>query len=144
MDDGTLWRALLKHARIEKVGDSEESSIFQVEIGTSWEHATLEDAVKAVAQINEAPVFGKLSSSVQDRIIRTIAEQLGYPITSITADKSIIADLQADSLDTIELIMALEDEFNVEIPDEVAESVVTVGDILNHKFWIQQEIKTTS
>lgn len=66
-----------------------------------------------------------------ERIIKTVSEQLGFPKNEITAMSKLRADLGADSLDLIELVMAVEDEFNIEITDEEAEEVVTVGDILH-------------
>lgn len=64
----------------------------------------------------------------EERIKAIIAEQLGVKIEEVTPEASFIDDLGADSLDTVELIMALEEEFNIEIPDEDAEKMQTVGD----------------
>ena len=61
-----------------------------------------------------------------------IVEQLGVTETSVTLDASFIDDLGADSLDIVELIMALEEEFDTEIPDSDAEKVVTVGDVVDY------------
>ena len=67
-------------------------------------------------------------SNVQDKVRSIIAEQLGVKPEQVTPQASFIDDLGADSLDTVELVMALEEEFGVEIPDEEAEKLVTVGD----------------
>ena len=68
-----------------------------------------------------------------ERKIRTIiAEQLGVKPEEVTPTASFVDDLGADSLDTVELIMALEEEFNVEIPDEDAEKMKTVGDAIKY------------
>lgn len=68
---------------------------------------------------------------VFDRIREIIAEQLGVDdIEEITMDTSLMKDLEADSLDAVEIIMALEEEYDIEIPDEVAEEFKTVGDIV--------------
>ena len=61
-----------------------------------------------------------------------IIEQLGVTETSVTTEASFIDDLGADSLDIVELIMALEEEFDIEIPDSDAEKVVTVGDVVDY------------
>ena len=66
--------------------------------------------------------------AVEEKIKSIIAEQLGVKIEEVNPQASFIDDLGADSLDTVELIMALEEEFGVEIPDEDAEKMTTVGD----------------
>jgi acyl carrier protein len=65
---------------------------------------------------------------VSDRIREIVSLHLDVPMDRVTDSAAFIADLGADSLDTIELVMAFEDTFGCEIPDEVAESFVTVGD----------------
>ncbi len=71
-------------------------------------------------------------SNVQDKVRSIIAEQLGVKPEQVTPQASFIDDLGADSLDTVELVMALEEEFGVEIPDEEAEKLVTVGDAMKY------------
>jgi acyl carrier protein len=68
----------------------------------------------------------------EERVKEIIVEQLGVSPEQVKPEGRFIDDLGADSLDTVELIMALEEEFNVEIPDEDAEKMVTVGDALNY------------
>ncbi|RKU27219.1 acyl carrier protein [Candidatus Poribacteria bacterium] len=68
----------------------------------------------------------------QERLIEIIAEQLGAEKTNVTPDASFMDDLGADSLDTVELVMALEEEFDLEIPDSEAEKIRTVQDALNY------------
>ena len=68
----------------------------------------------------------------QERVKEIIVEQLGVSPEQVKPEGRFIDDLGADSLDTVELIMALEEEFNVEIPDEDAEKMVTVGDAMNY------------
>ncbi len=70
--------------------------------------------------------------AVGDKVKSIIAEQLGVKIEEVTPEASFIDDLGADSLDTVELIMALEEEFNVEIPDEDAEKMTKVGDAIKY------------
>jgi len=67
-----------------------------------------------------------------DRIKEIIVEQLGVDPEDVTMEASFIDDLGADSLDIVELIMALEEEFDMEIPDEDAEKIVTVGDAVEY------------
>lgn len=68
----------------------------------------------------------------EERIKEIIVEQLGVEGSEITSDASFIDDLGADSLDTVELVMAFEEEFDIEIPDEAAEKIRTVRDVLNY------------
>ena len=72
------------------------------------------------------------SEEVFEKIKNIIVEQLGVVDTTVTLDASFIDDLGADSLDIVELIMALEEEFDIEIPDEDAEKVVTVSDVVDY------------
>ena len=66
-------------------------------------------------------------SSTQERVQRIVCEQLGVSEEEVTTTASFIDDLGADSLDTVELVMALEEEFDCEIPDEEAEKITTVA-----------------
>ncbi len=65
-------------------------------------------------------------SSIEDRVKKIVAEQLGVKEEEVQASNSFVEDLGADSLDTVELVMALEEEFETEIPDEEAEKITTV------------------
>lgn len=67
-----------------------------------------------------------------DRVKAIIAEQLGVKQEEVTDQAKFIDDLGADSLDTVELVMALEEEFGIEIPDEDAEKMVSVGDAIKY------------
>lgn len=67
-----------------------------------------------------------------ERIQEIIADKLSIDVDEITLDSSFIEDLNADSLDIVELIMTLEDELDLEIPDEDVEKFVTVGDVVNY------------
>ena len=70
--------------------------------------------------------------AVADKVKSIIAEQLGVKQEEVIPDASFIDDLGADSLDTVELVMALEEEFGTEIPDEDAEKITTVGDAIKY------------
>ena len=72
------------------------------------------------------------SEEVFDKVKEIIVEQLGVAENAVTEEASFIDDLGADSLDIVELIMALEEEFDLEIPDGDAEKVVTVGDVVEY------------
>lgn len=72
------------------------------------------------------------SEEIFDKIKEIIVEQLGVAENTVTMEASFIDDLGADSLDIVELIMALEEEFDTEIPDSDAEKVVTVGDVVDY------------
>ncbi|MDN5862225.1 MAG: acyl carrier protein [Salinisphaera sp.] len=71
-------------------------------------------------------------SSVQERVQKIIAEQLSVSEDQVAEDASFVDDLGADSLDTVELVMALEEEFEIDIPDEEAEKIVTVQDAVSY------------
>ncbi len=72
------------------------------------------------------------SEEVFEKVKEIIIEQLGVAETAVTMEASFIDDLGADSLDIVELIMALEEAFDMEIPDADAEKVVTVGDVVEY------------
>jgi len=70
--------------------------------------------------------------SIEQRIKDIVVEQLGVNADQVTSEAKFIEDLGADSLDTVELVMALEEEFGSEIPDEEAEKLTTVGDVIRY------------
>lgn len=70
-------------------------------------------------------------SDIADRVRKIVVEHLGVDADKVTEAASFIDDLGADSLDTVELVMAFEDEFGVEIPDDAAEKILTVADAIN-------------
>ena len=72
------------------------------------------------------------TEEVFEKVKAIIVEQLGVAETSVEMEASFIDDLGADSLDIVELVMALEEEFDIEIPDTDAEKVVTVGDVVDY------------
>ncbi len=70
--------------------------------------------------------------ALEEKVKNIIAEQLGVNIEQVTPEASFIEDLGADSLDTVELVMAFEEEFGAEIPDEDAEKLTTVGGVITY------------
>jgi len=70
--------------------------------------------------------------SIEEKVKNIIVEQLGVDVESVTPEASFIDDLGADSLDIVELVMTMEEEFDLEIPDEDAEKIKTVSDVSNY------------
>ena len=73
-----------------------------------------------------------VANNVQERVIKIVAEQMGVEKAKVAVETSFVNDLGADSLDTVELVMELEDEFDVSIPDEEAEKIKTVGEAIKY------------
>lgn len=71
-------------------------------------------------------------STIEERVKKIVVEQLGVPEEEVTNEASFVDDLGADSLDTVELVMALEEAFECEIPDEDAEKITTVQQAINY------------
>lgn len=80
----------------------------------------------------------KTMSSIEERVKIIVAEQLGLDKDSISNDASFVDDLGADSLDTVELVMAFEEDFNTEIPDEDAEKITTIQQAIDY---IREHVK---
>ncbi|MBK7877524.1 MAG: acyl carrier protein [Planctomycetes bacterium] len=70
--------------------------------------------------------------SIEERVIKIVCDQMGTTPDKVTRDTSFINDLGADSLDTVELVMEFEDEFEISIPDEDAEKIQTVGNAIDY------------
>ena len=79
--------------------------------------------------------------NVEDRVKDIIVEQLNVPPESVVPDASFVDDLGADSLDIVELVMTMEEEFDLEIPDEDAEKIKSVGDVISY---VQAKSKATN
>ena len=73
-----------------------------------------------------------MAKPIEERVREIICEQLGVEEDEVTPPAKFIEDLGADSLDTVELVMAFEEEFDLEIPDEDAEKIITVGDAIQY------------
>lgn len=76
---------------------------------------------------------------LEQRVKEIIADQLGVEVDKLNANARFVEDLGADSLDVVELVMAFEEEFGIEIPDEDAEKIRTVGDVLEY---LKEKVKT--
>lgn len=74
----------------------------------------------------------EITMVLEERVKQIIIEQLGVEAGQVTEGAKFVEDLGADSLDTVELVMALEEEFSIEIPDEDAEKITTVGDAVGY------------
>ena len=70
-----------------------------------------------------------MANDLSDRIQSIVADQLGVELADVTKDASILDDLGADSLDVVELVMTLEEAFDIEVPDDVVEEMRTIGDV---------------
>jgi len=73
-----------------------------------------------------------MAENIQEKVTEIIVEQLGVSADQVKLESKMIEDLGADSLDAVELVMAVEEEFEIEVPDEEAEKLVSVGDIVSH------------
>lgn len=73
-----------------------------------------------------------MSDSIFDRVKKVVCEELGVPESEVTETASFIDDLGADSLDVVELVMALEEEFSIDIPDDDVAGLKTVGDVVTY------------
>lgn len=73
-----------------------------------------------------------MAGDVEAKVKKIVSEQMGVAIEELTRETTFVQDLNADSLDTVELVMELEDEFELSIPDEEAEKIQTVGQAIDH------------
>lgn len=73
-----------------------------------------------------------MADEIKEKVIDIVSEQMGIERTQITPESSFVNDLGADSLDTVELVMEFEDAFNIQVPDEDAEKIQTVGEAINY------------
>lgn len=76
--------------------------------------------------------MGEEAGNIEDRVKKIVCEQLNVAADKVTADTSFINDLGADSLDMVELVMHFEEDFEMQIPDEEAEKIQTVGDAIQY------------
>ena len=73
-----------------------------------------------------------MADNIQEKVTEIIVDQLGVSADQVKPESKMIEDLGADSLDAVELVMAVEEEFGIEVPDDEAEKLISVGDIISH------------
>ncbi|MDB4537970.1 acyl carrier protein [Akkermansiaceae bacterium] len=78
-----------------------------------------------------------MADNITEKVTEIIVEQLGVSADQVKPESKMIEDLGADSLDAVELVMAVEEEFGIEVPDEEAEKLISVGDIIAHVEGVQ-------
>jgi acyl carrier protein len=93
---------------------------------------SLISAIRAANEDRQTPDEDAQMSDTAERVKKIVVEHLGVDAEKVTDGASFIDDLGADSLDTVELVMAFEEEFGVEIPDDAAETILTVGDAVKY------------
>ncbi len=93
---------------------------------------TCDAAARGVSLARQSTEFFMADKSTEEKVKDIIVEQLGVNPEQVTEKASFIEDLGADSLDIVELVMAFEEEFSVEVPDEDAEKLQTVGDVIKY------------
>lgn len=71
-------------------------------------------------------------ASIEERVKEVVAQHLNVPKSEVTREKNFIQDFQADSLDLVELVMELEEEFDIQIPEDAADNIKTVGDAIDY------------
>ncbi len=104
----------------------------------SWHEAFVKIRLESYGFLTKLQVFFKsregrcTMSTVEARVKKIVVEQLGVKEEEVTNDSSFVDDLGADSLDTVELVMALEEEFETEIPDEDAEKITTIQQAIDY------------
>ena len=85
-----------------------------------------------VAAASGAEAWAAQACDVRERVVRIVVEHLGVDTGKVTDTAAFIDDLGADSIDTVELVIAFEEEFGVEVPDDAAETMITVGDAIRY------------
>jgi acyl carrier protein len=95
-------------------------------------HAVHRECSRLFRATNTNPTNFMAEKSIEEKVKDIIVEQLGVNPEQVTPQASFIEDLGADSLDIVELVMAFEEEFSVEVPDEDAEKLQTVGDVIKY------------
>ena len=100
----------------------------------TFSHQGHEVGLPAVSRARSArrPLEGSVAASIAEKVPDIVCDQLGVPREKVTPETSFINDLGADSLDTVELVMELEEEFDISIPDEDAEKIQTVGEAIKY------------
>jgi len=97
-----------------------------------WNCLELSNTIRTIENIPNNPGGMYTMSNVEERVKKIVVEQLGVKDDEVTFEASFVDDLGADSLDTVELVMALEEEFECEIPDDEAEKITTVQQAVDY------------
>ncbi len=100
--------------------------------GLRWDSVWSRGGVRSARDYFQVLGEPETMSSIEDQVKAIVAEQLGVKEDEVTNEASFVEDLGADSLDTVELVMALEEEFDTEIPDEDAEKITTVQQAIDY------------
>ena len=130
MEAFRLGRAeILVYAAREAGFCPDRNALHCVPTGTSF---NLISAIRAANEDRPTEYEDAQMSDTAERVKKIVVEHLGVDAEKVTEQASFIDDLGADSLDTVELVMAFEEEFGVEIPDDAAETILTVGDAVKY------------
>lgn len=113
---------------IEKIDDI-LVDVINVNVGIA--HHKLDELYELISKIEVTPIDSKIKEDVQAKVFRIIAEKLGVYENKVELKSNLINDLGADSIDGVELVMALEDEFDIPITDEEAYKIFTVQDAID-------------
>ena len=97
-----------------------------------WSKAMKQLLITLVAVVLGSTATNIMSDTTDSRVMKIVSEQLGVSVQDVTGTSSFVDDLGADSLDTVELVMALEEEFSIEIPDDEAEQITTVQQAVDY------------
>jgi len=132
---GALYPKITREIKYSRNATVAVPSAFPYNIGPAPPERVLDGSLRGSARSVQSshPQRGQIKmSTVEQQVKAIVAEQLGVKAEQVTSAASFVDDLGADSLDTVELVMALEEEFEIEIPDEDAEKITTVQQAIDY------------